>query len=85
MLALTLGQAKTIAVVVVLVLIAGAVISAWLMKQLIQKLMLIVVLAALAVVVWSQRSSLDDCADRVRDAGRTATCSFFGRDVTIDE
>lgn len=85
MLALTLGQAKTIAVVVVLVLIAGAVISAWLMNQLIQKLMLIVVLAALAVVVWSERSSLDDCADRVRDEGRAATCSFLGRDVTIDQ
>ena len=85
MLALTLGQAKTIAVLVVLALIVLAVVSAWVMKEIMQKVALVVILGLLALLVWTQRSSLDDCADRVRAAefrGDT-TCSFLGRDVTI--
>jgi hypothetical protein len=85
MLALTLDQAKTIATLAVAVLVVGAIGSAWLMKEIMQKVALVVILGLLAVLVWTQRSSLDDCADRVRAAGFSddTTCSFFGRDVTI--
>lgn len=84
-LALTLGQAKTIAVLVLLVLVAGAVASAWLMKTVMQKLAMVVILGLLAVLVWTQRASLQDCADRVRAAGFAGdtTCSILGRDVEI--
>lgn len=88
-LALTLGQAKAIAVAVVVVLVLAAISWAWLMKTLVQKLVGVLVLAALAGVVWLQRDSLQDCADKVRAsadvAGRSvdAACSFFGRDITI--
>lgn len=85
MTALTLGQAKTIAILLVLVLLALAVVSAWAMKEIMQKVALAVILGLLALLVWTQRTSLDDCADRVRAAefrGDT-TCSFFGRDVTV--
>jgi cobalamin biosynthesis protein CobD/CbiB len=85
MLALTLGQAKAIGVLVVIALIALAIGSAWLMKTIMQKVALVVILGLLAILVWTQRSSLDDCADRVRAAGLRGdtTCSFFGRDVQI--
>lgn len=89
MLALTLDQAKTLAVVVAVALVVLALVSAWIMKTIAQKLALAAILALLAIVVWTQRSSLDECADKVRaealtDAARIdTTCSFFGRDVTI--
>ncbi len=85
MLALTLGQAKTIAIVIVIVMIAIAIGSAWLMKTVAQKTAIAVIMALLALLVWSQRASLDECADKVREGGGRvdATCSFFGRDITI--
>ena len=91
MFALTLGQAKTIALVVAAVLVGLAVLSAWIMKTIAQKLALVAILVLLALLVWTQRTSLQECADKVRagaDAGAgltevETTCSFFGRDVPI--
>jgi hypothetical protein len=89
MLALTLGQAKTIALLAVVALLALAVVSAWAMKQATQKIALAVILGLLALLVWTQRTSLQDCADRVEAQARAGagqvdtTCSFLGRDVTI--
>ena len=85
MLALTLGQAKTIGILIVMVLIAMAIGAAWLMKTIVQKVVLVAVLGLLAILVWTQRTSLDDCADRLRAEGvrGDTTCSFFGRDVQI--
>ena len=88
-LALTLGQAKTIAVVAALVLLGLAVVSAWLMRTVAQKAAVAVILGLLAVVVWSQRTALQECADKVRAEASAdisqvdTTCSFLGRDVTI--
>lgn len=90
MLALTLGQAKTIAVLVVIVLIGLALASAWLMKEIMQKVALVVILGLLALLVWTQRASLQECSEKVRAAGVNfndpdvdTTCSFLGRDVQI--
>lgn len=85
MLALTLGQAKAVAVLVVVVLLALAVASAWLMKTVAQKVALAVILGLLAVLVWTQRTSLEECADKVRQGGIQVdtTCDFFGREVRI--
>lgn len=85
MLALSLGQAKTIAVLVVIVLVALAIGSAWMMKTIAQKAAIAVILGLLALLVWSQRASLDECADKVREGGVQVdtTCSFFGRDINI--
>ena len=86
MLALTLAEAKNIAVAAVAVLVIGAVASAWLMKTVMQKVALVIILGLMATLVWTQRTSLDECADTVRAAGigADATCSFFGRDVRIN-
>jgi hypothetical protein len=89
MLALTLGEAKNIALVIVAVLVVLAVGSAWLMKTMMQKVALVVILGLLAVVVWLLRADLQQCADDVRDdvaagqRGVDTTCSFFGADVQI--
>ena len=90
MLALTLGQAKTIAALVVVVLIGLAIASAWIMKEVMQKVALVVILGLLALLVWTQRTSLQECSDKVRAAGVNVndpdvdtTCSFFGRDIEI--
>ena len=88
MLALTLDQAKTIAVALVVVLVLGAIASAWLMKTVVQKLLGILVLGLLAFAVWSQRDSLQRCADLVKEnvtSGALADteCEFFQMQVTI--
>ena len=90
MLALTLGQAKAIAAALVVVLLVFAVVSAWVMKEVMQKVMFAAILGVLALLVWTQRTALDDCSQRVRDQveeqgtrGVDTTCSFFGQDITI--
>ena len=67
MLALTLDDAETIAIVVATALAVGAVVSFWVMKSLVQKLAVAALLGVLAFAVWTQRVSLQDCADKVRD------------------
>ncbi len=89
MIALTLGQAKLIAVLAVVVLIGGALLSAWVMKEVMQKVALVVIFGLLALLVWTQRASLQDCADRVREQADVGvrdidtTCTFLGTDITI--
>jgi protein-S-isoprenylcysteine O-methyltransferase Ste14 len=88
MLALSLDAARNGAIIVVVVFVAMAIASAWLMKSIAQKVALVLVLGLLAVLFWTQRASLDDCAKRVktdRAAGTSTdtTCTFFGQDITI--
>ncbi len=94
MLALTLDTARNIAAAVVVVFVVGAIASMWLMKTIVQKVAVAAVLGLLAFAVWSQRTSLQDCANAVRDsfeiAGTGVTvsetdCSFFGFTVTISD
>jgi protein-S-isoprenylcysteine O-methyltransferase Ste14 len=94
MLALTLDDAKTIAIVVATALAVGAVVSFWVMKSIVQKLGVALLLAVLAFAVWTQRVSLQDCADKVQDNFAIAAsdvvvtdteCSFFGLTVTISD
>jgi protein-S-isoprenylcysteine O-methyltransferase Ste14 len=87
MLALTLDEAKTIGAVVVVALVGLAIAAAWVMKEVMQKVVLVVILGLLALLVWTQRASLDECADKVREGrltGVDTTCSFFGLDVKIN-
>jgi uncharacterized membrane protein len=93
-LGITLDQATTIAVIVTTGLVVGAVASFWVMKSLVQKLITAVLLALLAFAVWSQRTALQDCADKVvasyqrsadDDAIEDTECSFFGVSITIPD
>lgn len=92
MLAISLDTAKNIAIVLALLFAAGSVASAWIMKTIVQKVAVAAVLAIFAFAVWTQRASLQDCADKVKDAYEReglnpqlddTDCSFFGVTITI--
>lgn len=69
-------------------LVVIALIAVWLVKQVVTKVLSVVVLLALAGLLWSQRVELNDCATEVRatiDSQFTGdtTCTFFGQTVTV--
>jgi uncharacterized membrane protein YqjE len=88
MLALTLDQAKNGAIVAAVVLLVLAVVAARLVQAIIGKVIATVILLALVAIVWSQRASLQSCADELRDKATrldssTTTCTFLGFDVEV--
>ncbi|MGK0275797.1 MAG: putative membrane protein YfcA [Ilumatobacter sp.] len=94
MLALTLESAKQLAIAVVVVFVVGAFLAAWVMKTIVQKVATVFVLALLAFAVYTQRTSLQDCADKVQGnfdrVGTNVTvtdtdCSFFGMTITVKD
>ena len=89
MTALSLESAKTLAIVIAIAFLAFAVISAWVIKNVTMKIISIVLLVGLGLGVWTQRSNLQDCADRAKSkvtAGTdtdSITCTFFGSEVSV--
>ena len=88
MLGLDFATVRFVALVVVAVAVVLALVAAYLVKAVVGKVVSILLLGGLAVLVWSQRQSLQDCADRVgttlgAGAVDDTRCTFFGRDVTI--
>lgn len=84
--AVTTDDAKTIGAVVVVGFAVLAIGAAWLMKTIVQKVILAVVLAGIAVAVWSQRAAVDDCVADVRESvgsEQGTTCTFFGIEVDV--
>ncbi|MFM2076292.1 MAG: hypothetical protein RJA49_182 [Actinomycetota bacterium] len=88
--ALSLDSAKNVAIVVALVFLVLTVLSAWLVKNIVMKLILVLVLGGLALGAWTQRQNLVDCADQGRNAiedgsagAADVTCTFFGTDVKV--
>jgi len=89
-LALDVDAAKNLAIVLVigfvlLVLVAGIVI-----KNITMKLLSMLLMIGLALGVWTQRQSLQDCADNVKAKAQVGdftatTCHFFGKDVNVPE
>ena len=67
--ALDTNDAKTIGTIVIVAFVALGVLSAWLMKTIIQKVIFVVILGGLAVFVYSQRTSLDQCVNRDSPCG----------------
>lgn len=90
---MTVETAQTIAVVVVVVLVLLALVAARVMASITQKVIGVVVLVALAGLVWSQRASITDCANTLkeqaeiasdtRDLPDSATCTFFGYELEV--
>jgi hypothetical protein len=90
--ALDLNQAKNGSIVAIIVCVAIILLVLKFISSLVVRLVLSVVFAALGVVVYSQRASLVDCAEKITssvaesaDSSTTdaVTCTFFGRDVSI--
>jgi hypothetical protein len=91
---LTLDDAQTIAIVAATALAVGAVVSFWVMKSIMQKVAAAVLLGLLAFAFWTQRVSLQDCADKVQESFELAgtdvvvtdtECSFFGITVSLSD
>ena len=90
MLGIDVETAKTVAIGVVVVFVALSVAAAMIIKNITTKLIGVLLMAGLALGVWTQRTNLQDCAKRAQeryDAGVAGdlTCKFFGTDITIDE
>jgi len=86
--ALTVESAKNIGIVVAAVLVALMLAMAWLIKNVTAKVITVLVVGGLAFGVWTQRASLQDCADKVE--ARVAvgdfsdvTCTFLGTDIKV--
>ncbi len=83
--ALSLESAKTLAIVIVIAFIVFAVISAWVIKNVTMKIISILLMVGLALGVWTQRSNLQDCADKAKAGvgNGSVTCNFFGSEVSV--
>jgi hypothetical protein len=87
-LGLELDTVRNVALLAIAVAVLVVLLGAWLIKAIVGKLVVVGLVGGLAVVVWSQRESVQDCAARVGttlQAGAVddATCTFFGRPVTV--
>ena len=88
MTALTLEAAKNTGIAVAVGLIALMLLTAFVIKNVTVKLVSILITGGFAFGVWTQRTSLQDCADKVRaraaiGATTDITCSFIGSEVTV--
>ncbi len=66
MLGLSLDEAKNVAIVAATVFAIGAIAAIWIMKSIVQKVLVAVLLVMLAFAAWSQRESLQECAEQVQ-------------------
>jgi ABC-type lipoprotein release transport system permease subunit len=89
-LGLTVDGVAAIAALVAIGLLVVGLVIAFVVKAIVLKVIGLVVTILLALLLWSQRTSMKDCADNVKEqvrANATAnvdtTCSFFGRDVSV--
>ncbi|MET0325632.1 MAG: hypothetical protein ABW219_10440 [Ilumatobacteraceae bacterium] len=87
MYALTFEAARDSGLAIAAGAVVTAVVLAWLIRTIVAKLLTVAVLALVALVVWTQRTDVGECADRVGatlSAGAVddTTCTFLGQDVT---
>ena len=66
MLGLSLDEAKNVALVAATLFAIGAIAAIWMMKTIVQKVLVALLLIMLAFAVWSQRESLQECAAQVQ-------------------
>ena len=88
MTSMTVDAAKNIGIAVALGLVVVMVLMAWLIKNVTAKLISVLIVAGLAFGVWTQRTSLEDCAGKVKARaalGNTSdvTCTFLGSDIKV--
>ena len=89
-LALTTDGAKNIGLIAIVVFLGFGLISMLIVKAVVGKVIGIVVFAGIALLLAGQRSSISNCADKVRTTAVTSpgrlthtTCRIFGFDVRV--
>jgi hypothetical protein len=65
-LGLSLDEAKNIALVGAAAFAVAAIAAIWIMQSIVQKVIVALLLVMLAFAVWSQRESLQECAEQVK-------------------
>jgi Flp pilus assembly protein TadB len=65
-LGLSLDEARNIALVGAAAFAVAAIAAIWIMKSIVQKVLVALLLVMLAFAVWSQRESLQECAEQVK-------------------
>jgi hypothetical protein len=85
MLAIGVDAAKNIAIAVVLGFVLLSLFAASIIKNVTWKIITALIMIGFALGVWTQRSSLQDCADiaRATPSSASTTCTFFGSDVDV--
>jgi hypothetical protein len=85
MTAMTVDTAKNIGIAVAVGLVALMLVMAFVIKNVTAKLITVLVIGGLAFLVWTQRSSLQDCADRVRTGAAAGDdeCKFLGSHIKV--
>jgi predicted anti-sigma-YlaC factor YlaD len=86
MAAIDLDTVRTIAVAATGVFLVIGLVAGVMLKSIAQKAAMMTIFALLALLIWTQRSSLDECAQVVRNSfaiDGDSTCSFLGRQVSV--
>lgn len=86
--AISVEGAKNLAIVITIALVVMSIVSAMVIKNITTKIVTVVVMAGFALGVWTQRSELQDCAQRVKDKAQVndtspTSCTFFGVGVDV--
>ena len=88
MFSLTLDTAKNIGIGAVVLLAILALVTASVIRNVTVKIITIALVVGIGVAIWSQRTSVQNCADRAKarielgDASGVV-CTFFGRTVNV--
>lgn len=85
--ALEADRVANLGLLLVIGLIVVAVTGALLARAVVAKVITAAILIVLMLVVWSQRSSLEDCAARIKAGvtdGTQPQCSFLGLKVDVN-
>jgi hypothetical protein len=91
MFALSVDSAKNIAIGAAGVFVVFSLLSAWVIKNVVAKVITTVLMIGLAFGAWTQRTSLQECATKAQAAVQTGgaaavdkvTCKFFGNEVHL--
>lgn len=82
---LDIDAAKNIASGMSIGSVAVAIVAFWLLKNMVMRVVTVVLLLALGFASYSQRANIVDCAEKIQAAAgvEATTCSFFGQTVEI--
>lgn len=88
MLAINLQAAKNLAIFITIGFVVLSLVMGMVVKNVMAKLIMVLLMLGLALGVWTQRKALDTCADTVKadlaaGSDNGTTCTFFGTQIEI--
>jgi uncharacterized membrane protein YfcA len=79
---LDFDEAKNVALLAAVACGVGAVAAIWILKSIVQKVLVALLFLALGYAAWSQREALQDCASKVEASIEIVTGATLPTDVT---